>query len=131
MRILECEPDKLIRAYVNKLKDLPFTRGVILFGSYAKERETPLSDIDICVLDDIGYPKEERRKVFELSTDLVELSLFSELPLPIKFEVIKGEPLWLKSKDEFRALRERITLEYLEMEYLWDEFLVIGKWLRS
>ncbi|MFQ6051448.1 MAG: nucleotidyltransferase domain-containing protein [Candidatus Hydrothermarchaeota archaeon] len=60
--------DDLISYYVNKLINLPFTLGVVLFGSYARGKETPLSDIDICVLDDTRFPIRERKKVFELQS---------------------------------------------------------------
>lgn len=115
---------------VEKLKESPFTLGIILFGSYLR-KATPISDIDICVIDDVNFPREERLKVFELSTDKIDISLFSLLPLYIKFEVLKGEPIWLRDKGLLRELKEKIVLEYLEMKPLWEELdrKRMEKWL--
>lgn len=123
-----------ISRVIEKLKAFPFTIGIILFGSQTR-KATPISDVDICVLDEINFPRSERLKVYELSTDKVDISLFSELPLYIKFEVLKGKTLWLRDQKYFKELKERIVLDYLEMKPLWREadekrmekWLILGK----
>lgn len=69
-----------IKKIVQELKKR-FVEGIILFGSYAKGKETPLSDIDICVIDNPKFPEKERKKAYLYGNDKVHISLFSELPI--------------------------------------------------
>ncbi|MEM2934617.1 MAG: hypothetical protein QXL78_06795 [Methanocellales archaeon] len=57
-------------------------------------------------MDDINFPRSERLQVYELSTDKLDISLFSELPLYVKFEVLKGKTLWLRDQKYFKELKE-------------------------
>jgi hypothetical protein len=126
--------DVNVNETVEKIKAFPFTIGIILFGSQLM-KATPISDIDLCVLDDINFPRGERLKVYELSTDKVDISLFSELPLYIKFEVLKGKIIWLRDQKFLQELKEKIVLDYLEMKPLWrkldekrmEKWLIRGK----
>lgn len=50
--------EELIEEAVNALKDLEDLQAIILFGSYAKWRETSASDIDLMIVVDKGKPKK-------------------------------------------------------------------------
>lgn len=49
---------ELIMEAVNSLKDIENLQAVILFGSYAKGKETAASDIDLMIVIDTEKPKE-------------------------------------------------------------------------
>ena len=127
-------PDKgkraLIQESVVRLRALPSVLGVILFGSYARGEATPISDIDLCVLDDPKSPKEERTKALDYVSSTVNISLFSELPLFIKFDVLsQGIVLWCTDDEWLLELKERTYLEYMDTNFLWDEPGAIERWL--
>jgi hypothetical protein len=127
-------PDKgkrtLIRRSAEKLKTLPFVFGVILFGSYARREATPISDIDLCVLDDPRSSKEKRLKALDYTSSTINISLFSELPLYVKFDVLsQGVVLSCRDEERLLDLRERVFLEYMDTRYLWEEPGAIERWL--
>ncbi len=49
---------ELIKEAVNILRDIENLQAIILFGSYAKGKETATSDIDLMLVVDIEKPKE-------------------------------------------------------------------------
>lgn len=124
------EKRKLIESSVEQLKTLPSVLGVVLFGSYARGESTPISDIDLCVIDDLKVSSQERAKALDYCSSLVSVSLFSELPLYVQFEVLSdGVVLWLRNEESFLELKERVVLEYMDTRYLWDEPGAIERWL--
>ncbi len=66
--------------------------GILLFGSFTKERNTTKSDIDICVVT----PNEEKHQLLSfilqninVNAKKYDVRLFYELPLYIKINVIE------------------------------------------
>lgn len=117
-----------IEKIVKELTREKFTKGIVLFGSCARGKATPISDIDICVIDDDKFSKQTRMKAYGYASDKINISLFSDLPLYIKYEIFKGKPLFIKNKKFFRALREKVVLNYLEQKWLFDFHLRGKKW---
>jgi predicted nucleotidyltransferase len=79
-------------------------RGVIsiyLFGSYARGREKPFTDIDICVVADRDANRDE---ILSHSSKKIDISIFHDLPLSMRFRVIKEGKL-LFSRDELKLHR--------------------------
>jgi predicted nucleotidyltransferase len=124
--------EKELEKIANELKKEKFVEAIILFGSFAKGKATPISDIDVCVIDNQKFPKKVRRKAYAYSSEKVNISLFSELPLYIKHEVLKGKPMFIRHKNFFRKIKEITTLEYLHTRWLWETHFEIrkklGKW---
>lgn len=76
---------------VNQIqKDFEFIKGkalgVVLFGSYAKRRETKRSDIDICLIS----PQVSLMEVLKIVGGRYDTKVFEDLPLPIKMEIIRN-----------------------------------------
>lgn len=130
--MISMKAKKKLNKIVNDLKSLPFTKALILFGSFARGKATPISDIDVCVIDDEKFPKIERRKVYGYSTDKIQVSLFSDLPLYIKYEVLRGEPIFIRDENYLKRLKEKTILNYLHTKWLWEEHFEhrkrLGKW---
>lgn len=117
-----------IKKIVQELKKEKFVEGIILFGSYAKGKETPLSDIDLCVIDNPKFPEKERKKAYLYGNDKVQISLFSELPLYIKFEVLKyGKVLFARNPCMLKEIKEKTVSDYLEHKWLWEQYFKIRK----
>ena len=74
---------------------------IYLFGSYARGREKPFSDIDICVIADKDANRDE---ILSHSSKKIDISIFHELPLTMRFRVIKEGKL-LFSRDELKLHR--------------------------
>lgn len=69
--------------------------GILLFGSRVQEKETPRSDIDICIVLGTRDPSVMRqiyasvwRKINVRRLDL-DVKIFEELPLHIQINIIK------------------------------------------
>ncbi len=105
---------------VEDLKKYPEVVVIILFGSYAKGKTKPISDIDIAVMfKDANRTLEVEISCF--SSDILDVVPFSRLPLYIQFEVIKyGKILFMRDEEYFLEVKMGILREYLEMSYLYE-----------
>ena len=75
--------------------------SIYLFGSYARGREKPFSDIDICVIADRDANRDE---ILSHSSKKIDISIFHDLPMSMRFRVIKEGKL-LFSRDELKLHR--------------------------
>ena len=91
------EIDKIIEPF-KKNRDVI---SIYLFGSYARGREKPFSDIDICVVADRDANRDE---ILSHSSKKIDISIFYDLPLSMRFRVIKEGKL-LFSRDELKLHR--------------------------
>jgi len=97
---------------------------IVLFGSKSKKTDNVLSDIDIAVYY-LGTDKERfsfRVKASGHLSDLVDLHIFQDLPLPIQKEVISGTVLYYRDYqfafDEFM----RVIKEFDFFKKYYDEY---------
>mgnify|MGYP000370017604 CR=1 FL=1 len=121
IRVNECDGMKdEIDEVVRYLKKYPNVAAIILFGSSARGKTKPLSDIDIAVI--IKKPsKKIEADVSSLSSNLLDVVNFHRLPLYIQFEVLKyGQPLFIKDKKYFLKVKMEVLREYLEMSHLYE-----------
>lgn len=104
---------------------------VYLFGSKAKEINTPVSDIDIAVFID-NYENQDLRQIFldlifEFSqlfkSDKIDLLILNEAPITIQFKVIsEGKPLF-QFNPEYRAdYEEKVVKLYLDFKKFEDDY---------
>lgn len=101
-----------IKQTLFKLDKKKRIRFIILFGSVAEGRQTPLSDIDIAVYYE---GNEDERFKFRVTasgnlSDKVDLQIFQDLPLTVKKEVIAGKILF-----------------YQDYQFLFDEVMKVIK----
>ena len=78
---------------------------IYLFGSYARGREKPFSDIDICVVADKNANRDE---ILSHSSKKIDISIFHDLPLSMRFRVLKEGKL-LFSRDELKLHRTIVS----------------------
>ncbi|KAF5426941.1 hypothetical protein C5S39_14255 [Candidatus Methanophagaceae archaeon] len=109
-----------IEGLVEDLKKYSEVMVIILFGSYAKGKTKPISDIDIVVmLKDPDKSLEAEMSFF--SSNIFDVVPFSRLPLYIQFEVIKyGKILFMRDEAYFREVKREVLREYLDMSYLYE-----------
>src|SRR3989338_860117 len=100
-------------------------RFIILFGSMAKGKNTPLSDIDLAVY--YQGSKEERFKFRikasgELSSK-VDLHIFQDLPVAVQKEVLGGKPVYY---DDYQFMFEQymaVIKEFNTFEKYYNQYI--------
>ena len=97
-----------IPSLIEKLKTDGDIVGIYLFGSYAKGKQTPVSDIDLAILLDRGFPPgryfEKKLELLAittsvLKTDEVDLVILNEAPPALAYRVLSDGRLLLEQKD--------------------------------
>lgn len=99
---------------ISKIKNV---KAVYLFGSYAKNKHGALSDIDLCVIGNLD--NREKLEVAGYGSDNLDISLFDELPIYIKFRVLKeGRPLIVKDKRFLNFVKVNTMHEYFDFKIM-------------
>ncbi|RKX38533.1 MAG: nucleotidyltransferase domain-containing protein [Thermotogae bacterium] len=116
--------DLLSEAFQKLVEDLekhPKVIAAVLFGSCAREEQTPLSDIDIAVFLKDPTPDDEA-DIGSMYSDSIDLVLFHRLPLYIQFEVLKdGKEVFVKDRQVFNEIVLKTLMNYHEMERFFKE----------
>jgi len=88
--------------------------SIYLFGSYARGREKPFSDIDICVIAAKGADRDE---ILSHSSKKVDISIFHDLPLTMRFRVLKeGQLLFLRDELKMHRIIVATIKSYLDFK---------------
>jgi len=107
-----------ISRVVEELKRYHEVKAIILFGSYAKGKVKPLSDVDIAVLLEDSDLEAE---ITSFSSNVLDVVNFSRLPLYIQFEVLKhGKTLFVRDEEFLTRIKMEVLRDYLEMSYLYE-----------
>ncbi len=119
------------------LSNYSHVAGAYLYGSYAKNTMTPLSDIDIAVLLDEDYKPGTANKLnFELSLESkmiqqlpgysIEVRILNEAPILIQGQVIvEGILIYEKEKKRMLDFEEKVIIRYLDFKIDYDKLLNI------
>ncbi len=116
------ETDKIVK----DLKRYPEVMAIILFGSHAKGKAKPISDIDIAVITKDSNKSLETEKSLEaeissFSSNILDVVPFFRLPLYIQFEVFKyGETLFVRDEEYLMQVKRDVLREYLDISYLYE-----------
>ena len=103
---------------IEDLKKYPEVVAIILYGSHAKGKEKPLSDIDIAV---VLKDRSLEAEISSFSSNVLDIAPFHRLPLYIQFEVLKyGKVLFSRDKKHFTDVKWKTLRDYLEMSYLYN-----------
>jgi predicted nucleotidyltransferase len=122
IKFREMKIEKELKKIVEELKKIKAVKCVYLFGSYAVRKQLPFSDIDICVIAD-KISKKEEGKILSLASKKVQISLFNELPIYIKFKVLKeGKLLFNKDEEFLHKIVFSTVKEYLDFRPLLKRF---------
>ena len=109
-----------INDYMKKIKKNRKVVAVILFGSYAKRKTKPISDIDLAIIVRNPDSKTEA-ELGSLYSEKLDVVLFHRLPLYIQFEVFKhGKILFTRNKKYLHELKRRILREYLDVSPMYE-----------
>jgi predicted nucleotidyltransferase len=107
---------------VNELKKIKKVVAIILFGSYAKKRATPISDVDICVVTKKANEKV-KSNIVALGNEKIQIVLWDELHLPIKFRVLKeGKFLFVRDESSVSSLKAETISRFLDFKPILDSY---------
>jgi predicted nucleotidyltransferase len=90
--------------------------AVFLYGSVARGEEKPLSDIDLCVVTGRGIPRAKKERILSHASPTLDITLFWDLPLPIRFRVLREGRLVLGEEGlELHRIRRSTLRCYREI----------------
>lgn len=88
--------------------------GLVLFGSYAKNKQKPTSDLDLCVIRKKNTMPHDF-EVLSYKDEKLDILFFDLLPDYIKFNIFKeGKILVINDKKSFFTIRRRFIHKYLD-----------------
>ncbi len=106
-------------------KLLPKTDFVLLFGSVSKGKQTPLSDVDLCV--SLNLPAKERlRARMHLLGKLSEhydVQIFEDLPLYMKKSVLAGTLIHCRSQPQLIQRALNVIADYEDFEPIYNYYV--------
>ncbi|MFB6145700.1 MAG: nucleotidyltransferase domain-containing protein [Candidatus Nanohaloarchaea archaeon] len=108
------DPDKILEETFEIIDRAGFEKRkvsfIYLFGSVAEAEETELSDIDIAIsLENVGDKVDAEIKLKSAAPDKYDVSIFENLPLQVKKQVLGGKLLYAKDRTVYDKAFE--TLE--------------------
>ncbi len=121
------EKGKRLKAVIKEFEKDPEVLALILYGSGARDENTSISDIDLCVvlIPRVRSALDLSRKKLEYASNFREhMSIFQQLPLYIRQRVLKeGKILFSRDTDTlyevaFASIRELFHFEPMYREYL-------------
>jgi len=93
--------------------------AIVLFGSHVTGRAGPLSDIDLCIVADRAMTEPQKNEMLSFGSRIIELSLFWDLPLTIRFRVMRdGIILYCRKPELLHRITVDTVREYLDVEPL-------------
>lgn len=117
-----------------KIKDIILNNlqvdGIVLFGSYARNRERPDSDIDIAIKPEKNIEKDQLLELQnnieeEIDTDLHLINL-NEIEEDFRYDIlITGKTLYAKNEVDFIEYKLRAYSDYLELSE--DRQIIVNK----
>ena len=116
------------------LSNEPEIIAVYLYGSFAKNTSTPLSDIDIAILTNeefnnctlrLDYELALEQKISEqIAGEKIEVRLLNNAPTIIQGKIItEGRLLFSNNDKKIRDFEENVIMHYLDFKVVYDEIL--------
>lgn len=101
--------------------------AVILFGSEARGKASPTSDVDVCLVlgderfDNLGQSK--KRMAYLASFDL-DIQVFQQLPLHLRGRVLKeGRVLFCRDEAKLYDIALKTARRFEDFRYIHDRYL--------
>ncbi len=66
----------MLKRLIDEFKKKEYVIAAMIFGSYAREKQTPLSDIAICVIDDENYDYSKRMEAYGYRSKKISVPSF-------------------------------------------------------
>lgn len=117
-----------IKKIVDKIKRNKEVMAIMLFGSYARKRITPLSDIDLCIMLDKKYKindmVKKRLNYLTYAPDKFDIQVFQLLPLYVRIKVLKeGKILYSKDTRKIYDFAYQTIKEYERFKPRYEDYI--------
>ena len=123
---IEHNVENLFPAAIKILKEDKAINVAYLFGSYAKGKASPLSDIDIALLLDEAFPSnnyfdkrlELHPKIAKiLKTDEIDLVILNQASPVLAYNILKnGKVLFTKNQNSKVRFETKVISQYLDTQ---------------
>lgn len=111
----------LYQKYFNLIEKLSKNKdiyAVYLFGKYAKNKQTQKSDLDICFVIN-NNSKELEKELVAHKNDELDISILSNLPINIQFDIFKtGKLIFINNKTKLKQIKLSILHQYKEESWV-------------
>ncbi|MFH1609632.1 MAG: nucleotidyltransferase domain-containing protein [Candidatus Bipolaricaulota bacterium] len=103
----------------------PHVLAVILYGSQARGEAGPGSDVDVCLVLKLGFPKEELpAKTFAYLGFDLDVRVFQALPLAVRRRVLQeGRVLYARDEDALYDLAIRTAKAWEDFRHIHHDYL--------
>ena len=99
----------------------PSVIAVILYGSTARGRHTPLSDIDLCVVTGPDLTAGEWESIMSRSGPALDIAIFRDLSPALRYRVIReGKILLNRDPAAMHRIMAGTLREYLDLQPFID-----------
>jgi predicted nucleotidyltransferase len=106
---------------LESIAETPSVIAIFLYGSAARGRRTPLSDIDLCILTGPGLTAEEWEAIMSHSGPALDIAIFRDLPPALRYRVIRdGKILLNRDPAAVHRTRADTLREYLDLQPFID-----------
>ncbi len=122
------EIDELVKTNVERLKSLDGfekVRFIILYGSAAEGATRESSDIDLCIdygAEDYESSKFRLRVLSELP-DFFDVQIFTQLPVYVRKEVLKGKVIFCRDEDYLYEVAIATIKEFDDFKYRYYDYI--------
>ncbi|MBS3081752.1 nucleotidyltransferase domain-containing protein [Candidatus Pacearchaeota archaeon] len=111
-----------INKIVSELSEILDVSAIFIFGSRATGKARKDSDYDLAVLTK-NSSEETDLEIMSYGDEMIDISLFSRLPLIIQFNVLKeGKLIYCRDKKEIYDLKVKILRSYLDFSSFMKRF---------
>jgi len=113
---------------LKKIKEIGLLNKVnfiIIYGSYSKGNQTPLSDVDICISLS-SSPKDRlkaRIKLLGGLSDNYDIQIFEDLPLYVQKEILSGDVLYCKNRKKLMAKAFKVITDYEDFQPIYERYI--------
>jgi predicted nucleotidyltransferase len=113
---------RLLKKLTEKIRKEKNVNAIILFGSYAKKRATPISDIDICVVLK-KIDEKIKSRISALENERIQIVFWDEIHLALKFRVLKeGKVLYVKDINFLNSLKAETISRFLDFKPILERY---------
>lgn len=97
---------------ISKKKEV---NSIIIFGSYAKNKIKPMSDLDICIIFKKNTKEEKIINILAYGSDKLDISAYHKLPLSLQYEIITSGKIF-KTKKDLTNLKIQTTNKWFDFK---------------
>lgn len=103
--------------------------AVIIFGSAARQEQTHLSDVDLCVVmtpqpKPFGNTVLSHKRLEYMKDNSLDVRIFQQLPLYIRVRVLKeGRVLFVRDEDQLYKLAFRTAQSFEDFKHIYYGYL--------